>query len=70
MCPKVEELKSEGCRPFVAPLREIVFYHQWGAAWQDAVPTARLVFAANPMIGWWMPSTGTEPNLCAFGKIS
>jgi hypothetical protein len=66
-CPDVAELQIAGCKRFVAPVREIVFYHHsWlSIAEQRAIATE--LWSAPDWVHFYRPK-GVEPILCQLRK--
>jgi hypothetical protein len=63
-CPLTKTRSAQFCRPFLAPLRDIVFYHDWPAVFPESFANAAAVFNAPPNIGWFVDSL--MPVACRF----
>jgi hypothetical protein len=64
-CPLTETRSARFCRPFLAPLRDIVFYHDWPPRFLESFANAAAVFDAPPNIGWYIDSL--FPVVCKLG---
>jgi hypothetical protein len=65
-CPDPGGFKKVGCRPYVAPVRDIVFYHEWHGGGFLAFNRSRSIFSADPIFGWWTPWNSPLPKMCHF----
>jgi hypothetical protein len=61
-CPLTETRSAHFCRPFLAPLRDIVFYHDWPSSFPECFTNAAAVFNAPPDINWYVDSQ--KPIVC------
>jgi hypothetical protein len=63
-CPAIHSIWKRKCRPFVAPVGDLVFWHQEGynRTLGPTIGFARMVFALPRNILWW--SKKGRPNLC------
>jgi hypothetical protein len=64
LCPDPEAFAKVGCRPYVAPVREIVFYHEWFGSGVQAFKHARSLFSSDPRVHWWIPPNTAWPRMC------
>jgi hypothetical protein len=64
LCPTVATIKRNECRPFVSPVRDIVFYHEWNGRENETIENSKHLFSSDPVLQWWMPSDSTVPRMC------
>jgi hypothetical protein len=55
-CPLTETRSAAFCRPFLAPLRDIVFYHEWPNQFPQTFQNAAAIFNAPSNISWFVDS--------------
>jgi hypothetical protein len=61
-CPRLTEIPGS-CQPFLARLRDIVFYHEYPAQpLVQVIKHAGLVFNADPRLHWWVENC--HPFIC------
>jgi hypothetical protein len=61
-CPMIEGLSGQFCKPFLAPVRNIVFYHEWNRSLGEALENAKAVARADESVLWYMD--GKWPHVC------
>jgi hypothetical protein len=66
LCPDPQKFQRVGCRPYVSPVRHIVFYHEWRGGGILAFNHARSLFSSDPVVGWWIPPNTLWPKMCRF----
>jgi hypothetical protein len=53
-CPPQQGRSARFCQPFLSPIREIVFFHEWGGEFVEGPQNARIVFAADSRLMWYI----------------
>jgi hypothetical protein len=64
-CPKVALIERSGCRKFVAPLNQVVFYHVRYANFSQRLTMAKSVWNAPPWL-FFHHDAGWESALCRY----
>jgi hypothetical protein len=59
-------IQNRSCFPVATPLRQLVVFHERSRAWWNALTYAKVLFAADPKFGWWMPWNSYVPQVCIF----
>jgi hypothetical protein len=69
-CPRPEQIWAKACRSFVAPVADLVFWHQEGKnqTLGQTIMFAKWVFAQPRWIKWWMNKG--RPWLCRDMNVS
>jgi hypothetical protein len=52
-CPPKEGRSGEKCRPFLSPISDIVFYHEWMGEFFSIFDNAKAVFATDRRVTWY-----------------
>jgi hypothetical protein len=63
-CSRVDDITTDGCRPFLSPVRQIVFYHEYGRPFEQSRTDIQFVTSAHPAVHWWLPPKSAWPKLC------
>jgi hypothetical protein len=61
-CPDFGAIPSGFCAPFLSPLRDIVFYHEWNGSAAASIANLEAIAAADPSVLWYMD--GKWPHVC------
>jgi hypothetical protein len=63
-CP--DTIPSQFCTPFLAPLRDIVFYHEWNKSHASSIANLEAIASADSSVLWYMD--GQCPHVCRGGS--
>jgi hypothetical protein len=66
ICPDIRTIPGEICRPFLARIRDTVFYHHWPLDIEGSFRLSERVFNAPPFI-FWYSETGW-PIVCRMNE--
>jgi hypothetical protein len=63
-CSHVDNITRAGCRPFLSPARQIIFYHEYARPFTRALTDIQFFASAHPAVHWWLPRKSAWPKLC------
>jgi hypothetical protein len=67
-CPDLEQMPRDDCRPFIAPVRQIIFFHEFLRTFEESLTDVKLLMSSKPTLHWYMPARLLNPRLCLLNR--